>query len=183
MLEHAALNLLAKEIGSAVHRKAMTAALDRALAEARSSARTARDITRDLDTIREKQRRLVLAIEAGTLTSIEAGDRMAALRRDFDRLTAERDRATFAGGDQLAWRDALVTQALDFRSMARELAGPKLRSLIQQWVAGATFNNETRELVMEIRRVPAAALQAFDTEGEGFEPPSPFGRRFSRPVH
>ena len=36
----------------------------------------------------------------------------------------------------------------------------------------------TRELAPNAEAIPLL----FDTEGEGFEPPSPFGRRFSRPV-
>lgn len=77
--------------------------------------------------------------------------------------------------------------ALDFRTMAAELKGPALRELVQLWLKRAEFNPATRELVLEIRRVPKTAslgsTLSFDTEGEGFEPPSPFGRRFSRPVH
>jgi hypothetical protein len=65
------------------------------------------------------------------------------------------------------------TQALDFRTMAAELKGPALRELIARWIARAEFNTTTRELTMEIRRVPAVSMgqsltvsQGFVTEGE-----------------
>lgn len=88
-----------------------------------------------------------------------------------------------------SWRDELVTQALDFGTMAAELKGHALRELVQLWLQRAEFNTTTRELTMEIRRIPAmgrnwspVSTRPFDTEGEGFEPPSPFGRQFSRLV-
>ena len=183
LLEDAAIGVLSKEIGSSVHRRAMSAAIDRVLEESRIATRSDADIQRDVDTIAQKQRRIMAAIEAGAVEPTEAAERMRALRTEQAQLRNERDRLTRSAGDVSAWRDELVTQALDFRTMAAELKGPALRELIQRWVSRAEFNTTTRELTMEIRRVPSASAWGFVTEGEGFEPPSPCGRRFSRPVH
>jgi DNA invertase Pin-like site-specific DNA recombinase len=173
LLEDAAIQVLAKEIGSTVHRRAMAAAIDRVLEESRTVTRTQTDIARDLELVRQKQRRIVLAIESGALTPHESAARMTELRREQDRLTDERERSTHTAGDHTAWRDELVTQALDFRTMAAELKGPALRELIARWIARAEFNTTTRELTMEIRRVPAVSMgqsltvsQGFVTEGE-----------------
>lgn len=181
LLEGAAINVLAAEIGSSVHRRVLAAAIDQALAEASTSSRSADDVARELEAIRQKQRRLVRSIEEDVITAGEASARMDDLRRDADRLERELvSIETKAGGvSQRAWRDQLVTAALDFRTMASTLKGPALRDLIQLWLKGAEFNTETRELTMEIRRVPAIASGLFVTEGE---PSATKGRRFSATV-
>lgn len=177
LLEETTIAVLSKEIGSAVHRRAMESVIDRVLEESHAQARTADDIARDLDSVRQRQARVVTAIESGTLHAQEARDRMNALRREHDALLNERSRSGRSGGDLAAWRDALVSQALDFRSMAADLKGPALRELVSQWLHRAEFNTATRELTMEIRRVPAMTLGAkqpasslslgdFGTEGD-----------------
>jgi DNA invertase Pin-like site-specific DNA recombinase len=173
LLESAAIGVLAREIGSSVHRRMMAAAIDEALAAATAEIPTTAAVDRELTVVVQKQQRLVLAVESGTLTSAEASARMSALRRDAERLTrAQENAANFAAaGAHQAWREQLVTQALDFRTMAAELKGSALRELLQLWLKRAEFNTTTRELTMEIRRVPAM-LQGvpsptlFEAEGE-----------------
>jgi hypothetical protein len=58
-------------------------------------------------------------------------------------LTGERERsATRSVGDHAAWRDELVTQALDFRTMAAELKGPALRELLARWICARGIQHD-----------------------------------------
>lgn len=112
---------------------------------------------------------------------------MNIVHRELMRLTDEKEvAATTSDGVRRQERDQLVSQALDFAATAKRLQGPALRELISRWIRRAEFNTSTRELTVGIRRVPSVATGlpqgGFVTEGEGFEPPSPCGRRFSRPV-
>ena len=167
LLETATIAVLAKEIGSVVHRRAMAAALERATAAVQAAARTVDQVTRDAEAVEQRQRRVLAAIEMGTITSLEARDRMRELRGELARLVAERDAIhSMAGGSAQAGheRDRLVARASDFRTMAQQLQGPALRELIRPWIQRAEFNTETRELMIEIRRVPVQG--AFGAEGE-----------------
>jgi hypothetical protein len=96
---------------------------------------------------------------------------MTALRQDSERLMREREIADryASDADRAAWRDQLVAQALDFRTMATELKGPALRELVQLWLKRAEFNTETRELTMEIRRVPAMTQGGREAPNSLFE--------------
>lgn len=177
LLEETTIGLLAKEVGSATHRRALAAAIDRALDAARTQTRTIDAIAADLDAVQQKRRRILSAIEHGAITPTDAADRMAELRRQDEQLSMERAAAARSQTDTTAWRDELVRQAADFRAMAAELKGPALRELLARWIERAEFNTTTRELTVEIRRVPAAAVAAptrsflsdlggFDTEGD-----------------
>ena len=105
---------------------------------------------------------------------------MELIRRERSRLFAERDTVVVQPTATAREREQIVTEALDFATTAKTLKGPALRELIQRWVARAEFNTCDRGLTVEIRTVPALAKRiSFKAEGEGFEPPSPFGRRFS----
>lgn len=57
-LEDAVLRLLANEIGSAVHRRAMTAALERADAFARANVRSMEQVMRDVAEVEIRRTRL-----------------------------------------------------------------------------------------------------------------------------
>jgi DNA invertase Pin-like site-specific DNA recombinase len=157
-LEDAVLGTLADEIGSALHRRMIGPALDRMARQAKRAARTVELIDRDIADTKAKQGRLVAAIEADTISTIEAHERMTELRRTITTLVAERERiAKVETGDGLPeqQRDTLIALAMDFRATATALKGPALRELIRPWIKHAEFNTTTRELTMEIRRVPA----------------------------
>lgn len=175
LLEEAAINVLSDEIGSSVHRRAMAAAIDQALSEAATSTRSESDVAREIEAVDQRRRRLFEAIESGVLSSAEAAERMASLRRDGERLLRERESIASLSGRHggAAWRDQLITQALDFATMASQLKGPALRELVQLWLKHAEFDTTTRELTMEIRRIPAmgrnwspASARLFEAEGE-----------------
>lgn len=175
LLEEAAISELAAEIASSVHRRAMTEAIDQALAEASGSARNVDEIGREIQAVDQRRRRLFDAIESGVLFGAEAAERMTTLRRDAERLQRERESIALLSdeGGGAAWRDQLVAYAFDFATMAAELKGPALRDLVQLWLKRAEFNTTTRELMMEIRRIPAmgrnwspVSAQLFDAEGE-----------------
>ena len=57
--------------------------------------------------------------------------------------------------DAAARDNAAHALASDFGTVAQKLDGPRLRSHLTQWLAGATFDKNTRELTLTIRRVPA----------------------------
>jgi hypothetical protein len=65
LLEDAAIALVSKEVGSSVHRRAMTAMIDRVLEASRSVTRTDSEIARDLDSCRAEATAHHVAIEAG----------------------------------------------------------------------------------------------------------------------
>lgn len=171
-LENAVLSVLADEIGSTLHRRLMRPALDRAARQAKRAARTIATIDRDVDETKAKQKRLVAAIEADTISTLEARDRMTELRRALITLTAERERvAKVESTDGLPehQREELTALAMDFRATAALLKGPALRELIRPWIKRAEFNTTTRELTIEIRRVPAirGGLPMGDLNGMG----------------
>lgn len=169
LLEASVLGTLSEIIGTAVHRRQMAAALDREAQKAKQAARTVEHIDRDLKAARDKQQRLVDAIASGAISTLDARERMQALRADVLALTAERERVERTANraalpaDQ---RDQLVLLAMDFRAAAETLTGPALRELIRPWIKEAHFNTETRELTITIRRVPASS-SGFDTDGVG----------------
>jgi len=51
--------------------------------------------------------------------------------------------------------DRLAKLAADFPARAKELRGPALRELLKPWIEDATFDKETRELTLTVKRVPA----------------------------
>jgi hypothetical protein len=161
LIEEAMVRLLAKEIGSFVHRRAMTAALERADAFARANTRTIEQVMRDVDQLEARRLRLVSAIEAGTITNADARERMELIRRERARLFAERDTVAVQPTATAREREQLVTEALDFASTAKILRGPALRELIQRWVGRAEFNTSDRGLTVEpepFQRSPVAFL-------------------------
>jgi len=54
-----------------------------------------------------------------------------------------------------AERERIVALAADFPARARAAAGPELRELVEPWIESATFDKDTRELVLAIRVVPS----------------------------
>lgn len=163
-LESAVVDTVAHVVGSPIHRRRMLTALDRSLAAARTAPEaTIETLTRELADATAKRDRLVAAVEQGTLLPVEVSERLAAVRRQIQRL--ELQRATITLDQQQ--RDVLEQEreryaalGRDFRRAAATLEGPPLRELIRPWIAWASFNSATRDLTLDVRHIPTMSTFA-----------------------
>jgi hypothetical protein len=185
LLEDAVLSTLADVVGSLVQKGMMASAIDRANRVARKAARSVEQIDRDLKGVRDKQGRLMAAIEADAISTIEARERNTDLRRTLSALTVERERvlkaqerATLPDRE----REQLIALAMDFRATMKRLEGPALRELIRPWIKNAVFNTDTRELTMEIRRFASAdvVLESAEYDANQKHTPEPVIKRVVR---
>lgn len=162
-LEGAVLDVLTRELSRPQAKRAIVAAIDRALTSAASSVTPVqqRRADRERAKLEAKRARVVAAIAAGAVTVDEAAPQLAEIRtalaaldqaREDWRFSAERSRALGAE------RDRLVALALDFPAVARRLSGPALREVIRPWLKAATFDKHTRMLTLTIRRLPVLAV-------------------------
>jgi len=163
-LERAIVMEIAKVLSSRGAKERLAKALDAAMTRERE---TPGDLLVAVDArlaaVQERRDRLVRAIEAGTLSHLDARARMGELRqeeaqarRDRERLIVEHDRRN-KGTDE---REQLLSLLLDFPKAAATLEGPALRELLRPWIRSAVFNTDTRVLTMEIRHVPSLAVAA-----------------------
>jgi hypothetical protein len=168
-LEEAMLATLASVIESPKGR-ARTAQLLDGIIEAVSAAPAlgVAAIAREQRSLEEKRDRLLAAVEDGTVTSIEAQPRLAALRGHLREVTVRRDaleRPAAIRDTLIAEREAILAQAADFATTARTLSGPALREFIRPWVRHAVFDTDTRVLRVEVRHLPAV-LPGLTTMGD-----------------
>lgn len=171
ILESAVIDTLSGVIGSPRMRTVISRELDRVMDEIANGSPASRTRSKDAErTLVARRERLVARISDGTLTREEAASQLAQIRDALARIEAEReeDRVRQARraviGEE---RDRLLELVLDFPAQARRLGGVELRELIRPWLAGATFDKETRVLTLEIRRIPQAGC---------FRPESPPGQ-------
>jgi DNA invertase Pin-like site-specific DNA recombinase len=166
-LETAVLEVLAKEVGSPKTRRVIERAVDQMIAALMTAPATAaRDLDREQRTLETKRDRLVAAVADGTVTSLEAQRKLAEYRRALAELAARQQLTTDRGAlrAQLSReRDTMIALASSFQTAIRELKGPALRGKLTAWVRSAVFDMSTRELTIEVRRIPNS-MPGMDTD-------------------
>lgn len=102
--------------------------------------------------------RLVDAIAKGLLLEHEAGPQIENIRREIESLEA-RLHVTRFGQRSLraaaAERNEILELARNFDTIIESARGRARRELMRMWLAGATFDKMTRQLELQIRRIPA----------------------------
>ena len=121
-----------------------------------AAERAALEKTRDGE--RRKLDRLVAAIAAGTIQAEDAKAQVDAIRRRIEdaelalgRLRFDRRRVERLESEG----ERLVEMARDFRAAAKRLNGTELRELLRPWIHSAVVDKHARQLVLEIRPIPA----------------------------
>jgi len=159
VLEDAIIGEVGKVLARPSVQRALGAALDRHIAALAGSEQPRKGETaRALATLTKKRDRLVTAIAEGTVTRAEAGGQLEAIRAEIATLSEERptERFTTQRAEALKGeRDRILALATDFTVIAQRLDTPRLRDHLRTWLASATFDKNTRELTLAIRRIPA----------------------------
>lgn len=151
------------EIARVVRRPTMAtrikAEIDRQLSTERPAVRL-RDVAQERRRLIQQRDRLISAIAAGTVSQDEAAGAIERIRTQLEATDQSEHVARFAARRAVHGpdRDRLVALALDFPRVVARLHGPALRDLVQAWLAGATFDKATRELMLQIRPVPGYVL-------------------------
>lgn len=163
------IDTLADVIETPAVQSAIARAYDRAMERrCRVAPNRREDLAQQLRELERRRDRLVEAVEQGLLTNAEAQTRLTAVRADLERVTSEAQQARFAVAAATPndrQREAFVALAKSFRLMVAQAPTIELRRHIAPWIARAVFNNETKELTMVMRRVPAI----MDVPGSGFD--------------
>lgn len=164
LIDPLVIGVIARE----ARRPGLAREIDRAVRDALDQARGAGGETeavlkRALHAAEQKRARLVAAITDGTVLHHEAAEPLAAIRSEIEsargRIEALRFRARRAGGVDEE-RDRLVALAMDFPAQAARMEGPALRSLVEPWIAHASFDKRTRVLTLGIHRTPGLQLSS-----------------------
>jgi hypothetical protein len=159
ILEPLVIEEIARAVSGPEVQKAIRDEVDRWVAELRGGGeqpmRDARKEERDAESARE---RLVRSIRDGLVTEAEARSAMEEVRervRSAQQEVARLEHADVAARDLEAERERLIALAADFPARARAATGVELRELIEPWIESATFDKDTRELVLALRVVPS----------------------------
>lgn len=159
VVEPVVIGLVAETVSDPAVQTMIREEIERYLRELRGgSGEEKAALTARKQKLEQEKNNLVDAIAAGVLTKDEAKAKMDRIRGD---LQDAQDRLARLGAlpkleRQLAKEaDRLAKLAADFPARARELSGPALRELLKPWIEDATFDKETRELTVTVRRVPA----------------------------
>jgi DNA invertase Pin-like site-specific DNA recombinase len=159
VLEPAVVAEIARSVSDPVVQKAIRAEVDRRVAELRAGGeQPLRDARKEEQAAEDARERLVRSIRDGLVTDGEARGAMEEARDRIQRAKQEvnrREHADVAARDLEAERERLVVLAADFPARARAATGPELRELIEPWIESATFDKDTRELVLAVRVVPS----------------------------
>ncbi len=119
-----------------------------------------RTLKADEADLAERRRRLVDAVEQGTLPHGEVRTRLAEIDAHGTRVRGELARLARAKGSTRSLEAEiarLVAVARDFPSLCARLEGQDLRELLVPWIQSATFDKRTRVLTLHLRRVPDAS--------------------------
>lgn len=181
VLDAAVVDLIADTLRGPRAAARIGAAIDGLLsARAAPLAPDVADQARAKSALESKRGRLVTAIADGTLTRTEAASELAAVRAGLARLDAVREAAESAAAVQLdaTTRAAIIARAQAFgETAARVVAAGQsttLRKLIRPWLARATFDKHSRELVLGIHRLPADVVDVGpDDDGATRQVPQP----------
>lgn len=157
-VEPTVLRAIAEVVSDARVQQVIVEELDRALTMLFDDTTTRRrQLTKEKEQLLAKRGRVVDAIAAGTLSSIEAAPTVAQLRSQIAAAEAELERLQFAERRAAAveqLRDRMIAMAADFAGTALKAGGSALRELVRPWLASAVVDKETRILTLKIRRVP-----------------------------
>jgi hypothetical protein len=106
-----------------------------------------------------KRDRLVAAIADGVLEHSDAAAQLSQIRDEIAQVERRMEASRFRGrrargvGDE---REPLLQAIADFPALVKRLRGPDLRALVEPWIAHASFDKVTRELVLGIQ--PAGGI-------------------------
>lgn len=158
-LDRAVIDAIARELSRRAAVSGSAPKFDRVLgAQHRGSAAQLEEVRSAIATLERKRERLVALVTDGTFMQEEAATQLTSIRTELATLKSREEALRFEETRQpidLALRDAVTRLALDFPRVARESSGPVIRELIRPWLARAIFDKNTRQLTLDIRRVPA----------------------------
>jgi DNA invertase Pin-like site-specific DNA recombinase len=158
-IDGAVIATLAAELRKPSMTRMIRVEVDRVLAAQQGVTGEGLDRVRtEIGALERKRYRLVALIADETLTAGEAAPQLSAVRTELARLQQRETILRFEERRSVpdaALREQVLTLARDFPRVAAQLTGPALRELIRPWLAFATFDKETRQLTLGIRRLPA----------------------------
>jgi DNA invertase Pin-like site-specific DNA recombinase len=105
----------------------------------------------------ERRRRLVEAVEQGTLPHADVRTRLAEIDTHATRVRAELERVARAKGSNRSIEaeiERLLAVARDFPKLCSRIEGQDLRELLKPWIQSARFDKRSRVLTLCLRRVP-----------------------------
>jgi DNA invertase Pin-like site-specific DNA recombinase len=161
LLEGAVIDTVGAVLASPAVARRLEQAIDRYLDRSTTTSTAARaDAKKELARLEKRRENLVAALADGTITRDEAAPQMAAIRAQIERAATEAQRAAFTSRQaeaSVSERQALLELASDFAARARSLPPMEVRELLRPWLHSATFDKQSRELTLTIRRIPAAS--------------------------
>ena len=171
------IGTVTREVARPVTRRRIAAAIDAQLAALHetpgSVASETRRLTAAVAAVTARRDRLVAMMAAGSVPESDGAATLAVIRSELVAAEYARDAmlarttATRTTSAQLdATRTRVLALAADFVGMCQRVSGAALREILRPWIAGATFDKITRELIVTIRHIPAdSGMSAVPTRG------------------
>lgn len=154
LLEAAVIQVVAGEVEHGTVRAAIRQAA-RALENEQPATSRHTDLSRELARAESRRDRLIRMIADGVVSEDEGRQELSAARETIDGLRKRLASTAPVDVQQIRREsDRWLAVTKDFGKLLRQATGPEVRGILAPFLAGATFDKDSRELRVRVRTVP-----------------------------